>query len=104
MTPEQELIRAREAQQLLDSTLFQQARKNLEDQLATIRRTVPIRDTDMHTRVILMGQLWENLVGYFEQLAQTGQLAEIQLREKEQQRSMLERGLALFRTSGRNAI
>jgi len=104
MTPEQELHRAREAQQLLDSDLFQAARKNLEDQLATIRRTVPIRDTDMHTRIILMGQLWENLVGYFEQLALTGKLAEIQLREKEQHRSIFERGVAMFRTSGRNSI
>ncbi len=104
MTPEQELIRAREARQLLDSALFQDARRNLEEQLAAVRRTVPIRDTDMHTRVILMGQLWDNLVGYLEQWAQTGKFAELQLREKEQQRGLMERGLAMFRTSGRNAI
>ena len=104
MNPNQELLRAREAQQLLDSALFQEMRKSIEDQLATIRRTVPLRDTDMHTRVILMGQLWDNLTGYFEQLALTGKMAEMKLREEEERRSLMQRGLAMFRTSGRNAI
>ena len=104
MNPNQELLRAREAQQLLDSALFQEARKSIEGQLATIRRTVPLKDTDMHTRVIIMGQLWDSLLGYFEQLALTGKMAEMQLREEEQRRGLIERGIAMFRTGGRNAI
>lgn len=104
MTPEEELRRAGEARQMLDSAIFQDARKNVEEQLATVRRNVPIRDTDMHTRVVLMGQLWDSLTGYLEQLAQTGKMAEIELRQKEWQQKIMERGIAMFRTSGRNAV
>lgn len=104
MTPEQELIRAGEARQLLQSALFIEARKNLEEQLASLRRSVPIRETEMHTRLIIMEQLKENFFGFFEQLAQTGRMAELHLQEKERQRSLLERGMLMFRTGGRNAL
>jgi hypothetical protein len=104
MTPEEELSRAGEAEQMLRSAIFQQARVNIEGQLAEARRIVPIRDTDMHTRLVLMEQLWGNLVAYFEQIAQTGKMAQVQLAEKQRQQSLIERGIAMFRTSGRNAI
>lgn len=81
--------------------MFQDAIKNVEEHLALVRRTVPLRDTDMHTRLILMEQLWANLKGYFEQIAQTGVMAEIQLRAEEERRSLLDRGIAMFRTHGR---
>lgn len=89
---------------MLDSPIFQAAQKHVEEQLAFIRNRVPIQDTEMHTRVILMGQLWNLLTGYFEQIAQTGQMVQIKLREEEQRRSLIERGIAMFRTSGRNSL
>ena len=104
MTPEQEIIRAGEARQILDAPVFQAAKAYIEEQLSTARRSVPIRETEMHTRLILMEQLWSNLLGYFEQLAQTGKMAEIQIAERKHQQSMIERGLAVFRTGGRNAL
>lgn len=96
-----EVHRAGEARQILDSPMFQAAKTNMEAQLAQVRRSVPISDTDMHTRVILMEQLYANFISYFEQIAQTGRMAEIQLRQEEEKRSMLERGIAMFRTQGR---
>ena len=104
MTPEQEIVRAGEARQILDAPIFQAARAHIEEQLSMARRSVPIRETEMHTRLILMEQLWANLLGYFEQLAQTGKMAEIQIAERQRQQSLIERGLAVFRTSGRNAL
>jgi len=104
MTPEQELRKAAEAEQILNSVIFQEAIANIGEQLATVRRTVPIKDQDMHTRLILMEQLWGNLLGFFQQLAQTGKMAQIQLREQERQRSLIEQGIAMFRGSGRNSI
>ena len=104
MTLEEEIRRAGEARQVLDAPMFVAARKDIEAQLAQLRRTVPIRETEMHTRLILMEQLWSNLLGYFEQIAQTGKMAELQIEERRQQQSMLERGLAIFRTGGRNAL
>ena len=97
-----EIIRAGEARQVLDAPVFQAARKNLEEKLAATRRSVPLSDTDMHTRVILLEQLAGHFFDYFEQIAQTGKLAEVQLRKAEEQRSAFERGIALFRTKGRN--
>lgn len=104
MTPEQEMHRAGEARQMLNSALFQEARADLEGKLAQIRRTVPISATEMHTRLILMEQIKEQFFGYFEQLAQTGRMAEIQLEQERQRRSLIERGIAMFRTGGRNAV
>lgn len=104
MTPETEIRRAGDARQILDAPIFVEAKKHIEEQLAQVRRSVPIRDTEMHTRLILMEQLWGNLLGYFEQLAQTGKFAEAALVEKERQRGIIERGVAMFRTGGRNAL
>jgi hypothetical protein len=104
MTLEEEIRRAGEARQVLDAPVFQAARKDIEAQLAQLRRTVPIRETEMHTRLILMEQLWANLLGYFEQIAQTGKMAELQIQEARRKQSLVEQGLAIFRTGGRNAI
>lgn len=104
MSPEQELARAGEARQMLNAPLFQEARADLERQLAEVRRTVPISATEMHTRLILMEQLKEQFFDYFEQLAQTGRLVELQIEQEKQRRSLLEKGVAMFRTGGRNAL
>lgn len=104
MTPEEEISRAGEARQLLDSVLFQGAKKHIEEQMAYSRRMAPIRDAEMHTRLILMEQLWGNLLGYFEQLAQTGQMAQLKLKDEERRRSFFERGVMSWRAAGRNGI
>lgn len=101
---EKELRRAGEARQILDSSLFREARADIEGKLADMRRRVPITATDMHTRLILMDQLWGYVLDYFEQTAQTGKLAELQLKEAEERRqSWLER-MRAFTMSGRGAL
>ena len=108
MTPEdqiqRQIQRAGEARQILDSRLFQEARADIESTLASLRRSVSITSTDAHTRIILMDQLWGRLVDYFEQIAQTGKLASLQVEQEQRKRSLMEQGLAIFRTSGRNAL
>ncbi len=99
-----ELRRAGEARQMLDTPIFVAAKKHIEDQLAYLRRSVPIRETEMHTRLILMEQLWQQLLGYFELLAQTGKMAELRLQDEEKRKNLLEQGIALFRAGGRNAL
>ncbi len=96
-----EVQRAGEARQILDSPTFQAARAHIESQLAQARRAAPIRDTDIHTRLILMEQMWGSLLGFFEQIAQTGRMAEMQIQEEEKRRTLIERGIAMFRTQGR---
>lgn len=103
MTPEQELQRAGEARQIIDSPMFVAAREQLEAQLKQIRRTVPVTQTDMHTRLILMEQLMGYFFDYFDQIAQTGRLAEMKMEEDRRRASLMEQGIAMFQKFGRNA-
>lgn len=82
MTPELEMIRAGQAQELLDSPLFKEAQAMIESSLADQRRRAPIRDSDMHTRLILTEQLYGNLIDYFKQIADTGKLAQFEIERK----------------------
>lgn len=103
MTLEQEIQRAGEARQLLDSPLFMAARENLRAQLTERRRIVPMVETQMHTRLILAEQLMGYFFDYFEQIAQTGKLAQMKLEEEAKRRSLMEQGIAMFQRMGRNA-
>lgn len=104
MDQEAELRRAAEARSLLDNPLFVEARKHIEDQLAQARRTVPMGADAMHTRLILMGQLTDKFFGYFEMLAQSGKMAELDLQQKRTWAEEMRKRYEMFKTLGRNAI
>lgn len=89
MSPEEEIVRAGEAKQLLDSRVFIEACQRIEESLAEQRRRVPIRDADMHTRLILTEQLWSNLKDWLQMTADTGRFADFAI----QQREAAKRGL-----------
>jgi hypothetical protein len=103
MSPEEEIIRAGEARQIIESKMFLGAKAHVLDQLAQARRAVPMTSTDMHSRLILAEQIAGYFFDYFEQIAQTGKLAEMQLEERRRQQSLMEQGVAMFRRFGRNA-
>lgn len=104
MTPDQELQRAREAEGILNAPLFVEARKSLESQLAQLRRSVPIHETGMHTRLILMEQLSQRFFAFFEQSVQTGKMVQVKLNDDERRKTLLEQGLAMFARNGRNSL
>jgi hypothetical protein len=91
-TPEEEIRRAEEARTILSSPVFVEARERLEGYLSAQRRKVPIRDSDMHTKLILMEQLWSQITDYLEQLSQTGKFAELELRRRENVFEMMKQG------------
>jgi hypothetical protein len=103
MTPEQELQRAGEARQIIDSPMFMQAKAHLTAQLAEARRLVPLTATEMHSRLILAEQMMGHFFDYFEQIAQTGKFAEMRLEEERKRQNLMEQGIAMFRRMGRNA-
>lgn len=82
MSPEEEVICAGEAQQIIDSRIFQEACKRVSDSLAEQRRRVPVRDSDMHTRLIITEQLWANLTDWLQMTADTGKFAQISMAQK----------------------
>lgn len=104
MTRDEELHRAREAEQVISAPIFQEARRNLEGQLAQLRRDVPIHQTDMHTRLILMEQLSHRFFAFFDQAVQTGGFAQVQLADEERRRSLRDQAVAMFSRIGRNAL
>lgn len=104
MSPEEEIVRAGEARQILGSRMFKDACANIEEQLATMRRSVPIKDTDMQSRIILMEHMYVLLTSWFQQIVDTGKMADITLRQREQQRYLSELNLKAFHEMGRNAV
>lgn len=84
MSPEEELVRAGEARGIIESTIFIEACKRITDSLADQRRRVPVRDTDMHTRLIITEQLWGNIQDWLRQTADTGKFAEVAIQQREQ--------------------
>lgn len=92
MTREEEIRRGNEARMVLGHALFQeawdQAAKSLENQ----RRKAPVKDTELHTKLILTEQLLYILKGFFEQTIQTGKMAEIQVEEEKRRKSLFKFG------------
>jgi hypothetical protein len=97
MTPEEELRRAGEAQQVLGSSVFQEACNRIDEGLAAQRRGVPITATEMHTALILTEQLWSNVRNWIEQVAQTGKFAQIELDRQRTLRQRAEETVRIWR-------
>jgi hypothetical protein len=94
-TPEQEVERARGAQQILDNEIFKEACVRIEEGLAAQRQRVPIRETDMHTKLIIVEQLWVQLRDYIQQVADTGKFAQDVITQREtREKTLLERVLS----------
>jgi hypothetical protein len=98
------IVRANDAKHILNSTLWQEVKTDIEGKLQYLRRSVPITSTDMHTRIILMEQLWGFMLDYFEKIAQTGKIEALKLEEEARRKSLIEQGIAMFRTGGRNTL
>lgn len=82
MTPEEEIIRAGQAKEVFDSQIFKDARAHITNQIQAQMAAAPIADQAMHTRLIMMLQLWNALERWFEQTIQTGQLADVEIERR----------------------
>lgn len=78
-----EIDRGAEAQAIFNTPVFIEAREYIESQLRTLRSQVPIRDTEMHTRLILMEQLWHMLLSHLEGAMSNAEFARAQVQQRE---------------------
>jgi hypothetical protein len=101
-TPQEELRAAGDARHVLDNPVFQKAKADLYDRLRQARKAAPIGATELHARLIITEQVADQFFDYFELVLQTGKLAQAHIDETASQQGLKERGLALFRTLGRN--
>lgn len=92
MSPEEELIRAGHARDVLDSTIFREAKQRVIDGIHAKMRAVPLADDKMHTKLIIALQMWTSLENYLEQVKETGKFAEFQIAENERKFRIFGRG------------
>lgn len=104
ITPEEELRRAGEARQVIDAPVFQAARADFYRKLEQARRSAPLAAVELHTKLILMEQVADQFFGYFDQLAQTGRMAEDFLADQQRQRGIRERAIQMWQHLGRGAL
>lgn len=88
MTPDEEIRRGGDAASVLDSTVFNAARKHVLDGIDRQMRSVPMHEEKMHSRLILTLQCWHALESYLEQVKQTGEIAQFQVRQEEERKRM----------------
>ena len=82
-THEQELSRAKEAETVLSTPVFKEACNRIDAELRMMREGVHMKDTDMHTRIILAEQMWAKLLDHLKAVMLSGDYAREQLRLRE---------------------
>ena len=104
MNLEDEQRRGGEARRMLETDVFKAAREDVYGQLRAARLAAPTTDTLLHSKLILMEQVADRFFGYFEQLAQTGQMADMELsKQRDRWRDHAAR-IQAYQASGRNGI
>ena len=67
---------------ILNHDIYKNAWTSFEEGLSAQRKAVGIKDTDMHTRLIMAEQVMHIVRKYIENVMNTGKMAELQLRQK----------------------
>ncbi len=78
---ESERLRGAEAKQLLENKYLREAFDAAERSILGQMDEVSMRDTDMHTRLILARKTVASVRRYIERIVETGELAELQLKK-----------------------
>lgn len=86
MAPEEEIIRGGNAAQVLDAPIFVEAKQAVLDGIQRQMKAVPMSDQTMHSRLIMLLQCWSTLESYLEQVKQTGEIAQFQINQQDEQR------------------
>jgi hypothetical protein len=82
-TPEDEIARSGAAERLLKDPLFVEACNALDSELRMLRERVPLRDTEMHSRLILAEQMHAKVLDYLRGVMESGHAARLMLANRE---------------------
>jgi hypothetical protein len=82
-SPEQDINRAAEAERVLATSVFKEACNRIDAELRMLRESVPMRDADMHSRLIIAEQLWGKMLDHLRSLMLKGAYAKDQLKLRE---------------------
>ena len=106
MTPEDERQQRRghEAQRWLGDPLFIEAREAVYGQLRSARQAASTTDTALHSKLILAEQVADRFFGFFEQLAETGRIADLWAEQERARELGFKDRIASYLSLGRNAL
>lgn len=90
-TRETEVIRGRQAQEVLNSPIFIEAWNKVGEALQAQRRKCPIKDTDQAIKLVLAEQMLMSVKSAIFEVMNTGKLAEEQIRLESERESWLMR-------------
>ncbi|CAE6712923.1 hypothetical protein R75461_01143 [Paraburkholderia nemoris] len=82
-----EIIRGGKAALVLDSTVFLEAKQHVLEGIQRQMRSVPLSEQNMHTRLILALQVWDQLEKYLENVKQTGEIRQFQIAQDEERKA-----------------
>ena len=103
MTPQEEIRAAGDAKHILDNPFFLKAKAEIYDKLRMARRNIATHVApEQVADLVRVEQIADQFFDYFELVLQTGKLAQAHIDEAQGQQTLRERGLAMFRTIGRN--
>ena len=87
MAPDEEITRGGDAAQVLDSKIFVEAKQAVLEGIQRQMKAVPMSDQTMHSRLIMLLQCWSTLESYLDQVKQTGEIAQFQIKQDEERKS-----------------
>jgi hypothetical protein len=91
MTPEDRLFRATDAKQLLENKLFVEAWDAVENHLHMAALTCDPDNAEKARRIVISQQLLAAVKREIQRVVNDGAVAEVQISELEQKRSMMKR-------------
>lgn len=87
MGSDEEITRGGDAAQVLDSKIFVEAKQAVLEGIQRQMKAVPMSDQTMHSRLIMLLQCWSTLESYLDQVKQTGEIAQFQIKQDEERKS-----------------
>lgn len=90
-TLDDERIRGAEASSLMENKILKEAFDAAERSILIQMDEVSMRDTDMHTRLILARKTVQSVKRYIQTVIETGQLADMSLKEPNKFKAMFRR-------------
>lgn len=77
-----EILRGQDAKRILNEPLYQEAFLLVKDGIVNAMSSSPMGDAETHNRLVISLQVLEQIKRQLQQVMETGQMAEIQVKEK----------------------
>jgi hypothetical protein len=86
MTPDEEIVRAGQAREIVESSLWQEAKHKIEDGIRNQMLSVSSTDLEMQARLVSTLKIWNQLERYFQSIVESGRMAEYQVEQDRKKR------------------